>query len=505
MSFRHHEEDRHLVPRWHTFAMAQWLGVTKATSSDFSSADVPISFLEKILSWKTKREIAQASDLVGNALALGVRKDLDTLDAAKYLLQNSNRATPLMIDLASTYKILCEDRSFPTPDLALPQKNHSFYDKISSLKARVRLYPNNPILWMDLAFLYAAIAQNRAAERCVKVAISLNGSNRYLLRSAARFFLHFGNPEAALHYLRSSAAPKFDPWVLAAEIAISDVLDVGPQSVRQARQILENKEISNFHLSELAGALGTLEIKNGAQKKGRKLFEVALQDPTENTVAQATALQSELVSLQPIIQSKHPQNSFEAEAHVTFHNRDYLAALEASKKWFAYQPFTATPAVHGSYIASVAMGNFQEAVRLAKMGLQSSPDEFLLRNNLVFAYASSGKIQEASDEFARVQFHSLNENDQKVLSATAGVIEFRKGNLEDGRRLYEVAISYFRSLGDERSEINAKLFLAREEMLVSSGRSDALLLEVEKTATKLDAHELLAAARRIRDIADIKG
>ena len=114
--------------------------------------------------------------------------------------------------------------------------------------------------------------------------------------------------------------------------------------------MLESGDFHKFHLSELASALGTIELKNGSRKKGRKLLTLALESPTENTLAQVAFLQDSFGGPVAIVSKDLPAQSFEAQARLKFQIEDFQGAIDASKKWFAYQPFSARPALFGSYV-----------------------------------------------------------------------------------------------------------------------------------------------------------
>ena len=63
---------------------------------------------------------------------------------------------------------------------------------------------------------------------------------------------------------------------MAAEIAISDTENLPSKKVKKARGIIETRSLNGFHISELASALGTIELRDGSKKKGKKLFAIAL-------------------------------------------------------------------------------------------------------------------------------------------------------------------------------------------------------------------------------------
>ena len=479
------DKDRQVIPRWHTYPMARWLGVTASVEGQLPTPALGDDYQEKVASWEKSKRLGHASDLVGNALILNQFGDQSAIAAAQFIFDNSEKASPLLLEVAETFLRLSKNESLALPNVIVPDENNRVREVISRLKARTREYPRNPILWMDLAFYYSALGQTELADRAVTVALSLNQENRYLLRSGARFFMHLGTPDKALYYLRKSNSGQQDPWIVAAEIAITDTIEGTSQRMKSARTMLENKSYAKFHLSELASALGTIELKSGARKKGNKLFALALEEPTENTLAQITFLQNRHGEPRGAISPDRSAQSFEAEAMLKAHNYDFDGALDASKKWFAYQPFSSRPAVHGSYIAGVALG------KVARMGLLSSPKDVMLKNNLAFSLASVGRVEEAKGVLEGIEEDRLSESEKNTLTATRGVISFRSEDHAEGRRLYGIAIDGFKKEKSTRLETLAKFFWAREEERIGSGLGRQMAEEAIKNAKKLDIRELM--------------
>ena len=483
-------KNRQVIPRWHTYPMARWLGVTFSPDAGSMKALPDEDYSERVRSWQHTGNLSHAADLVGNALVLNRFDDETAIEAAQFILKHKSKGTTLLLEVTENFLGLVRKEPFPLPDIILPDKARRFYGIIANLKTRIREYPRNPILWMDLAFYYSAIGQTRAAESAVTVALSLNKENRYLLRSSSCFFMHTGSPDTALYFLRQSNAGRYDPWLVAAEIAISDTLESPSRRLKVAKNMIQSDSIPRFHLSELASALGTLELKSGARKRGRKLFSIALEDPTENTLAQAAFLKNDLGELSEILNLEQWTHSFEAQTRIKFYDRAFQAALDAAKEWFSYQPFSSRPVVAGSYIASVALGQFEEAIRIAKRGLLSSPGEFPLKNNLAFSLASLGRTSEAREALASIVESKLKESERSTLTATRGAIAFRSGDVDEGRKLYRAAVESFRRQKATRSETIAKFFWAREEIIIKSPDGNKLKQEALAAAKSLELGEL---------------
>ena len=74
-------------------------------------------------------------------------------------------------------------------------------------------------------------------------------------------FVHLDDKEHAYNIVAKSGTIVSDPWLIAAEIAIASLVDKSPRFVKQGRRLLESGGHHPRQITELAGALGTLELK----------------------------------------------------------------------------------------------------------------------------------------------------------------------------------------------------------------------------------------------------
>ena len=153
------------------------------------------------------------------------------------------------------------------------------------VRRKLNAYPRNPILWTNLARLYTSLGVQDKATRAMRVALSLAPENRFILRAASRLCLHQGEPEEAHQILLRAPNLTADPWLLAAEIATASARGKTSRLVKTGRNLLESPRHSPFDLSELASALGTLEIMEGNRRAAHRLITVSLGKPTENSIA----------------------------------------------------------------------------------------------------------------------------------------------------------------------------------------------------------------------------
>mgnify|MGYP000999425218 CR=1 FL=1 len=453
---------RQMIPRWHTYQVARWSGLLDHTGETLET-EIKGNIEEAKQNWAEKSHLPQASELVGAATLQNSFAIEEAIAAARFIL-DSPKASQLAASLAKNYLQLSSGTHEPFPDIILPENARPYWDVLANIKKQLREYPQNYIKWAELSFFYATIGQNEKAKDAMQIAINGNSENRFLLLSASRFFLHIDEGDLSLFYLRKAIRNNPDPWVISAEIAISDSLGEDPKEYRRGLKVLNYENVGDFNKSELAGAIGTLEAKSGEVKSAKKFLKTALIAPTENTLAQAVFLLPHLGNSQDI-KSRLTSNksSFEAEAQLFYADGKYEQALNSIISWLKYQPFSSRPALHGSFIASLALEKHDEAIRIAKLGLLSSPHEFMLQNNMAFSLISLNRTDEAESILNKIDSSKLSKSSQAVITATQGALAFRKGNPEAGRKLYSSAVDVFDSLKDDRSKALAFYHWSREE------------------------------------------
>jgi len=476
------EKERQIVPTWTPYSVAKILrnlnGFEHVNKEEKFNAEALKNYQLKFSEWTTNKNVVYATDLVGSAIILNDYGNESVKKAAEFILKDGNRASQLSVGAASNYLKFGEmnfDGEHDAPEVK-SKRIERFYKKISQLKKSLREIPNNAIDWIDLAFYYTSIGQDKKAEKCIIAGESLSKENRFVLRSIARFYLHIEEGEKALRVLRNSSHLKYDPWLIASEISISEALKKNSNFIKQGKNILESEKYSDFDISELAGALGTLEIANGETKKGKKLFKIALIQPNENTLAQAVWLKTK-VNLEAEINSKEYSIpcEYEADARINYWKGNYDSALLSSKKWFDFQPFSARPASVASYISAVALEDHASAIEIIKDAKNASPNDFLLNNNHVFSLASLDRLAEAKIIFNKINPPTSDLHDKAVYTATKGLLSFREGKSKEGRELYMKAVGIFKDKNDQRAQVVASYFWGLEEKRVNSKEADIIL------------------------------
>jgi tetratricopeptide (TPR) repeat protein len=432
---------------------------------------------EKLQAWHINKSAPHAADAVSAAVVLGRTQEVKEL--ADFLLTSNYSLPKPAIDLA-----ILALQGEPDTSISIveePPTDEQQQRTIHAMRTLLSEHPRNAIMWVDLARQYAALGLLKKADKAMRSAISLAPNSRFVLRSAARFFVHNNEPDRAHHLLANSSLIAKDPWIMGAEIAVSQAADLTPRSVRSARRLLEAHRFAPRQTSELSSALATLELSAGKTKVARQHFGAALIDPTENSVAQATWASPLIPNLTLDPSLLDVPRSFEARAWHHFSTGDYQNAIYECEMWLNDEPFSARPATLGSFIATVCLDHFQKAQHLARRGLTGNPTDPLLRNNLVYALAqSAGTLAQAVAEYGRIRVGDLNPESKIAWTATGGALAFRKGSVEEGRRLYQAALILASKSSKTGSGARVLAFWAREEALKGNVQGWTLIAKAKQ-------------------------
>jgi Flp pilus assembly protein TadD len=482
MTARADDKDREIIPRWRTFADTTTR--TAELSSDEERTDVGLAqdfgLDQKTREWSELPTTTRAAELV--AAALVAHDHAPAKQAASQLLSEARAPSP---SLRAAKLIL--GGSYGSPGLQLlPGNDDPDPDmvrmRIRDVRSRLRRLERNPIAWTDLAREYVIIGRPELAERAMRTALSLAPTNRFVLRCATRFFVHSHEPGRAHHLIAGIAKASEDPWLMASEIATAAIAGNHPQSARRGRRMLERDTIAPRHATELASAVGTLELKAGRGRQARQLFELGRAEANDNSLAQLEWATSHGLNI--TLRPHELDLAFEARANQAEKVGDWDTAVNNARLWWLDEQFSSGPAITGSYVAAMGMRDFQLSKLFAERGLTANPTDRTLLNNLAFALLQLGDIASAAEVLMRIPFDELEAGEGLAVTATLGLLEYRIGNVELGRRLYRRAIA--RAGGSSRTSFRAlaALMAAREEIRARTGSADELLREAYALAER---------------------
>ena len=441
--------------------------------------------LESKYTFEREPSIGSAADLISAASMAG--ESVIAKHAAAFVIANASQA-PLTL-LALSQSLLDAPVALDGTPLIGTQLNRSV---IANTRRLLRLHPDNPVLWSDMARNYATHGNKREARRCIQVALQLAPNHRWILRIAARFLVHSGETEEAHRLLvRHQRTPK-DPWLIAAELATAQVAQRPPKFWRQGNDLIKLGGVAPVHLSELATAVGMFELEAGSAKKARRLVEFGLREPTENTLAQVSwARESKHLkgasALDDLV--RNTNNAFEADFRLKGLSGDLLGAKAAGEKWADDEPFATRPITNLAFIASI-LDDHEKTVHLAeKIRHLDGHVDSTLELNTLFSRMSSGRLSIENDrreiEAIHTRLMSLAE-DENAFHAMANLAlwHYRFGKVPTGATLYQKAIGILEKTGPTDSAALAAAYAAREAILVRHPDAQVLLEKAKSLAKR---------------------
>ncbi len=487
-----------MLPRWRDFATTASLGeLDKEAKEHYGRPEWLDSLAEKQSDWVENHTPWHAADFLAASFVLG-HPQL-AVDAAKLLASQRELPVPLL-ELAR--KIL-ENRS---EHVVVPEVNYLegelLHREIHRLKSRASEEPRNAILWVDLARAYTLAGQGELARRQMRVACSLSPDNRFVLRSAARLLVHQGDALGAHRILTRSTATRHDPWLMAAEVGVASSAGIGSMSAKPAKSLIYSGTHPALSLTELASALGSLELESGKISRARKLFRQSLESPTENSLAQVEWASELIPSFQVNVDDFDVPRKFEAEAWQSLSGGDWDKAMDAALCWLQDQPFSSRPAMLASYISSSLLEKYERSIRLLKAALVKNVGHPGIINNLAFALAKAARVDEAQTLLSSLDISTLENGNRITVRATQGLVMFRKGEPNAGRLLYEEAITRARDCSLQKYLALACIHLAREELAAQSPEAVGAVYRAIDEGAKCKEKDVVLLLTRMADEAE---
>ena len=477
------KKDRHLIPNWRSFENTAKLGELNGSKSIKLDSSFKPDISDLLDGWNDSQSIGIAGDILGVALVCNQSENQTVKNISEFVLQNQEIASKAIIEAANNILKPKKEEIQLNLDISNPAEFGDktnlleIHLKINNLKKKIIVSPYNPILWVEIARFYSILGQDNRAEKALLNALYLAPENRYVLRSVSRFYVHIGDFDLAHDIVRKSTLTKIDPWLMATEIALATLRERASIFTKTGIQLVNSNNFHPFNVSELASSVASVELKNASVAKSKKLFQQSLISPNDNSLAQAEWASQEDRSLMNVDPNKfNLVNSFEASAREFFDEGNWQESINHSKKWFFDQPFSKLGVLFGNEVASRKLRDNHQAVEVAKLGLISHPHDPHLLNNIIYALALQNKLTEADQFLKKVKKEDLNSREYVgiCLTATKGLLFFRKGFHDLGRKYYANAIKIANE--EKLAYLSSLAFInyIREEILIGIDVKEAI-------------------------------
>lgn len=472
------QRDRRVIPNWRSFRCTTKLSeLSFAPQGLHTDKNIALSINDYSEAWKKDKSVAVAGDLISAAFVNGFEHNDEAKRAAGYIIKNPKKATDAQISLAKLFLGIApiDHGQINTFEAEACLSTEKYYREIHRLRDLVNRFPYNPILYVELSRLYTILGLELKSIKNMRVALSLAPDNRFVLRAAARLFVHYDKVGFIHNVLRKSGLVGRDPWVTSAEIALATIREKRSPHIKTGIQMINSGNFTWHSLTELASSVGTVEYLSGSKKKAIGFLRKALQSPNDNTLAQVAWINSRDALLDIDPRTFNIQNKYEALALNDYFDKSYSSALDNCRGWFDDLPFSKHPIIFGAHIAGSLLNDYDESIRLLKIGLLSHPKDPQLINNIAYSYALGNKIIEAEEYLSRIGERSEMTTDAKIcLIATRGLIKFRKKDTAGGNAYYQQAIGAAKSHGNNYLVWLAILNYARETVLSAAPEANSV-------------------------------
>jgi tetratricopeptide (TPR) repeat protein len=474
MAVIHESKERMVVPNWRDFDRTIQFG--ELNPNAIYDRPININIDRAINDWRNIKNLGSATDLLNSAYVASMLNSKDLLEAIELIKQNQSQSSSGMMELVD--RITSGNSQKPSyldvqnrniraiSDFYFYINDNEFHNKINQLKKKSKEYLDNAIIWVELARLYSIKGQTEKAEQAIITALHLAPDNRFVLRSATRFFIHSQSVDKALFYLRKGKSISKDPWLISAHIATSSCAGRFSPFIKAGKGVIDSDNFSNFDLTELSSSIGTLEFKDGSIKKAKKFFRKSMLAPNDNSLAQLEWITNHDPRFEIDPRSfEQVKNPFEAYALDLFKNGQWKKAYNNTMNWFLDAPYSKRPIMLGSYITSSLLNDKAASIALCEVGLQANPTDPTILNNMVYSLVTSGKLDKIDPYLSRIEqldIKALPIGNQVSLQATIGLVALKTKQKNEGLRLYEKAIEIAKKVNNSRLKNLAILNLTKE-------------------------------------------
>lgn len=425
---------RRLIPRWRQTSQTL---ETSEVASTLNQPSLPLRFDharfdESVSAWRADPTTGHLGDVISFSGDADLRPQVATL--VKEAQAKGFAVSPVQEEL---FRDAVDEINLP--DDSTVEGRLLFQSRVGQLRRELLVAPENLLALLDLAQLQLAAGKGEAARRLLTTALGLAPNGRIVLRTAARFYMHLGEPDRAHQIITRHPGTKKDPWLIASEIALADAAGVPSTMASVGRRLVKEAHAQPRHLAELAGALANAEMVAGNFKEARQLLRKALINPTDNIIAQAvidgTAMGIQLDA--PTVTSA-VKRSTEAQLLQAWQNRDEASAEQHALRWHAEEPFSSRPIQFLTTLYSLQL-EYRKALDWVRRGLIADPTDEGLTANYAFVKAAVGDTNDAEIWIKRVKDARL----APYLKATEGLIALQRRDFGQADRLYREAEQAF--------------------------------------------------------------
>ena len=218
------------------------------------------------------------------------------------------------------------------------------------------------------------------------------------------------------------------------------------------------------------------------------MYEKGIIDPNDNSLAQAEFYAKNDVNINLDFSSfSRIVHKHEADTRNALSQEKYKEAFISSLKWMQDYRFEHRPIEFAFALSCDFLKKYDYAVEIVKRFLKTNPNDPTSINNLAYVLGLSDRIDEAEQVLSQINFKKYDKENNTngiCLLATCGLLAYRRKNVEEGRKLYNMAISAANKRKDKNLAAKARLNMIREEIHNIEDYNESILNEMESLSTE---------------------
>jgi tetratricopeptide (TPR) repeat protein len=358
-----------------------------------------------------------------------------------------------------------------------------FTDAIRTLRLLLREADPTASALTNIGYAYAAVGSLPKAISATREAIQLDPQSLLIGLNLISYYRSAGDLTGATSEL--ARLQKLYPTELKLAFVEAD-LRLKSEDVEGAQKVLRRARTSTLWISaprdrrsELEANLAVLRWRRGdlTREDAKKVVLDQLEREEFANLAVVALLPwffyrtdqvDELETLLRRLHLKHPRESFASlRLRLKLLEGHFEEAVVIAVDWASEAPFSSNAAAMAVYLLTEVDGDIDRAFALGLDALKRHPAADGLRNNVSYALAVSGRLDDAVRLLPRSVEHSVH------LTATRALIDVLRGNVDAGLRGYELA--HQMAIGQGNQDL-AEMVLLNRALAILRARASAELI-----------------------------
>jgi Flp pilus assembly protein TadD len=364
--------------------------------------------------------------------------------------------------IRSDYKAAVERLASTTDSVGLAMRGwtqlqlHNYQAAVRDLRASLRLAGPSAELLANLGYAYGALGARKKAVSTTLQARVLAPTSETVVFNLVSYLVHEGQYDAALRELaRFASVHPSDPRIA---LARADVLtsrgDIDGALKELRRTHGETRwKASPTARAEFAANIAFLEWKVGKTQRVAAIEAIRKEllrcDYKSLGIARMLASlfskaseASQLETVYEGLAKEYPASRLRGiRCKIEFLKQNFSSALDAAESWLEEEPFNVDAATLLTYLLSDFANEFGRAADVGRVVLRRVPAAWMLANNIAYALAMDGRLEEAAEVLPR-------QVDSPFIIATDALIKFLSGDAESGTSGYQQAANLAKESGD---------------------------------------------------------